>query len=123
MPVASTFAIVCLILLGQLATSSALVLLLVFGAGAGLIGSTIGQSAVAISLYSPGLRATGVGWAAASGRIGSIIGPAIGGAMLSLGLPARDIALAAVVPATAALLILAALIVVSRKHRSIESSR
>ena len=120
---ASTFAIVCLILLGQLATSSALVLLLVFGAGAGLIGSTIGQSAVAISLYSPGLRATGVGWAAASGRIGSIIGPAIGGAMLSLGLPARDIALAAVVPATAALLILAALIVVSRKHRSIESSR
>jgi AAHS family 4-hydroxybenzoate transporter-like MFS transporter len=111
---ASAFAILCLVLLGWFATSPALVLPLVFGTGSGLIGSSIGQSAVAISLYSPGLRATGVGWAAASGRIGSVIGPALGGAMLSLGLPARDIALAAAVPAAAAVLVLAGLVFVDR---------
>jgi MFS transporter, AAHS family, 4-hydroxybenzoate transporter len=120
---ASMLAILCLVLLGRLTASPALALPLVFGGGAGLIGSSIGQSAVAISLYSPGLRATGVGWAAASGRIGAIIGPAIGGLLLSLGLPARDIALAAVVPATAGLLVLAALIAVSRRHRSLEPAR
>jgi AAHS family 4-hydroxybenzoate transporter-like MFS transporter len=108
---ASAFAILCLVLL---ATSPALVLPLVFGTGAGLIGSSIGQSAVAISLYSPELQATGVGWAAAARRIGSIIGPALGGAMLSLGLPARDIALAAALPAASAVLVLAGLVLVHR---------
>jgi MFS transporter, AAHS family, 4-hydroxybenzoate transporter len=111
---AAIVAITCLVLLGWLAASPALVLPLVFGTGAGLIGSSIGQSAVAISMYSPGLRATGVGWAAASGRIGSIIGPAVGGTMLAMGLPAREIALVAVLPAAAAVLVLAGLVFVDR---------
>ncbi len=115
---AAIVAITCLVLLGWLAASPALVLPLVFGTGAGLIGSSIGQSAVAISMYSPGLRATGVGWAAASGRLGSIIGPAVGGTMLAIGFPAREIALVAVLPAAAAVLVLAGLVFVDRGHPS-----
>jgi AAHS family 4-hydroxybenzoate transporter-like MFS transporter len=115
---AAIVAITCLVLLGWLAASPALVLPLVFGTGAGLIGSSIGQSAVAISMYSPGLRATGVGWAAASGRLGSIIGPAVGGTMLAIGFPAREIALVAVLPAAAAVLVLAGLVLVDRGHPS-----
>jgi len=82
----------------------------------------VGQSALAVSYYPlavsyypPEIRTTGVGWAAASGRIGSIVGPALGGLMLALNWSPRDIVLTAVVPAAAALAVLAALAWVDRR--------
>lgn len=74
-------------------------LLLVFGGiGACLVAGTLGQSALAVSLYSPVSRTTGLGWAAAFGRIGSIVGPAMGGMLMSLGAAPRDIVLTVCVP-------------------------
>ncbi|NWJ73931.1 MFS transporter [Pseudonocardia sp. ICBG1122] len=65
--------------------------LLAFGlAGGGLIAGTTGQVGLAVGAYAPHLRTTGVGWAAALGRIGSVAGPALGGLLLALDVGPRS---------------------------------
>jgi len=72
--------------------------------GFGLIGCQTGISAVAASLYPADARGTGVGWAFGVGRVGSILGPALAGGLLTVGLaPAAVIAFAAAPTALAAL--------------------
>jgi AAHS family 4-hydroxybenzoate transporter-like MFS transporter len=51
------------------------------------------------ALYPARIRSTGVGWALGVGRLGGIAGPAIGGALLGLGLPPKQIFLCACIPA------------------------
>jgi AAHS family 4-hydroxybenzoate transporter-like MFS transporter len=97
--------------LGRVPVSQVAVLLLVGVVGAGLVNGIMGQTALAVSFYPPQLRATGVGFGHAIGRVGSFVGPAIGGALLSLGWPARDIVMATVLPAVASI---AVLVVLSR---------
>ncbi|GAA1570551.1 aromatic acid/H+ symport family MFS transporter [Actinomadura kijaniata] len=81
------------------------VLLVVLGGtGLGLVGSQIGQLAMAVALYPAATRTTGVGWAAALGRIGSIVGPAVAGVLLGLSLPGRDIVLLTTLPVLTAAL-------------------
>jgi len=77
--------------------------------GAGLVASCVGQAALAVSIYPSDLRTTGVGCSSALGRVGSIVGPGIGGLMLALGLPAREIVLSACLPVLGAIVILALL--------------
>jgi AAHS family 4-hydroxybenzoate transporter-like MFS transporter len=48
------------------------------------------------------MRSTGVGWALGIGRIGSIIGPALGGLLLSLEWTPRQILMAGMIPAACA---------------------
>ncbi|RUP24984.1 MAG: MFS transporter [Curvibacter sp.] len=79
------------------------VLLMIACMGVGLIGGCLGQAAMAISLYAPAQRTSGVGWAAAWGRIGSIAGPALGGVMLAADRGPREIVLWAGVPVLAAM--------------------
>ena len=47
----------------------------------------IGMNALAAEVYPTAIRSTGVGWALGVGRIGSIIGPLVGGGLLALGWP------------------------------------
>ncbi|KAA9159651.1 MFS transporter [Amycolatopsis acidicola] len=68
------------------------------GAGAGVTASQIGQLTLAVALYAPGTRTTGVGWAAALGRIGSIVGPGVAGILLAFALPGKDIVLLTTIP-------------------------
>lgn len=72
--------------------------------GMGLQAGTVGQIALAVKLYPTATRTSGVGYAAAAGRIGSILGPAIGGMLLSLQMPPGQILLTACVPIAAAAL-------------------
>lgn len=67
--------------------------------GFGVVGGQIGMNAVAACTYPTAIRSTGVGWALGVGRIGSILGPVAGGAMLSLGWTSQQLILAAVAPA------------------------
>ncbi|WP_427008736.1 MFS transporter [Pseudarthrobacter sp. H2] len=67
-------------------------------AGAGITAGSIGQTAIAVSIYEASVRTTGVGWSAACGRMGSILGPAAGGALLALSWPAQDIVLLLAAP-------------------------
>lgn len=56
-------------------------------AGATTIGTLCIVHAFAAQFYPTHIRSTGVGWAAAAGRLGAVAGPALGGYLLSQHLP------------------------------------
>ena len=58
--------------------------LLTFGVGFMIIGSQGGLNALAANFYPTAVRSTGVGWALGVGRIGSIVGPLLGGMFLGM---------------------------------------
>ena len=70
--------------IGQLGHSIVLVTMAIFAAGFCIVGGQIGANALAATFYPTSVRATGVGWALGIGRVGSIIGPLVGGALLAL---------------------------------------
>ena len=73
-------------LIGSATGSAALLAVAVFGAGFCVGGSQIGINALAASFYPTANRATGVSWANAVGRIGSVVGSMIGASLIGLGL-------------------------------------
>jgi AAHS family 4-hydroxybenzoate transporter-like MFS transporter len=89
---------VCVALLGY-SHAIAAILVCTFFAGCGIIGGQTGANALAASFYPTYIRSTGVGWALGIGRVGSIVGPILGGAMLSMHLPLTTIFLVGAVPA------------------------
>jgi AAHS family 4-hydroxybenzoate transporter-like MFS transporter len=69
--------------IGQLGHSAVFVTMAIFAAGFCVVGGQIAANALAAAFYPTSVRATGVGWALGIGRIGSIIGPLVGGALLT----------------------------------------
>jgi MFS transporter, AAHS family, 4-hydroxybenzoate transporter len=67
-------------------------------AGVGVIGAQVGVVALASMSYPVAMRATGLGWALGVGRVGSIVGPAIGGVVVATADDARLVYLGCVVP-------------------------
>jgi len=67
-------------------------------AGVGVIGAQVGVTALASITYPVAMRSTGLGWALGVGRVGSIIGPTIGGIMLATAADPRSVYLGCVVP-------------------------
>ncbi|MGW0005197.1 MFS transporter [Nocardia grenadensis] len=100
---------VFLIVSGFLGADKALLLIVFGGVGLGLQAGMIGQAALAVSLYPDRTAATGVGWASSMGRLGSVLGPIIGGALIALGASTGTIVLLACVPVVAALILVVAL--------------
>lgn len=86
--------------IGQLGHSVAFVTMAIFAAGFCIVGGQIAANALAATFYPTSMRATGVGWALGIGRVGSIIGPLIGGALLTAKWSTESVFVAA---ATAAL--------------------
>jgi AAHS family 4-hydroxybenzoate transporter-like MFS transporter len=68
-------------------------------AGVGIIGGQNASHALSSEFYPTRIRSTGVGWALGIGRIGSIVGPVVGGLLLAQNTPMRDVFWAAVIPA------------------------
>jgi AAHS family 4-hydroxybenzoate transporter-like MFS transporter len=89
--------------------SKILVSLSVFGVGFFISGGQIGGYALAAGYYATSNRATGVAWSNAAGRVGSVIGSMLGGAMLGMGLELRGIILLLTIPALIAAVALFAL--------------
>jgi AAHS family 4-hydroxybenzoate transporter-like MFS transporter len=77
--------------------SSVTVILMITGFG--VIGAQVGITALASMIYPVQMRSTGLGWALGVGRVGSIVGPAIGGVLLATQLDPRTIYLACIAPA------------------------
>jgi len=77
-------------------------LAMTFSTGLAIIGAQGGLNALAARFYPISVRSTGVGWALGIGRIGSIVGPLIGGMFLSVGWKTRDMLLFAAVIAAIA---------------------
>jgi len=70
--------------IGQLGHSIVFVTVAIFAAGFCIVGGQIAANALAATFYPTSLRATGVGWALGIGRVGSIVGPLIGGMLLTM---------------------------------------
>ena len=86
--------------IGQLGHSAIPVTIAIFVAGFCIVGGQIAANALAAGFYPTSVRATGVGWALGVGRVGSIVGPLVGGVLLGLKWSASEVF---VVAATAAL--------------------
>jgi len=70
--------------IGQFGHSIVLVTIAIFAAGFCIVGGQIAANALAATFYPTSVRASGVGWALGIGRVGSIIGPLVGGVLLSM---------------------------------------
>ena len=98
----------------MMAFSSNLMIMSLFTIMAG-IGNNIGQNythGIPATLFPPEVRSTAMGMCLGIGRIGSILGPYIGGLMISLGVPTRINYIVIAVPA-----LLAVLVVISIRIR------
>ena len=93
---------VCVLALSQLGVLSPTLAALVFSAGFCMSGGQTGLNAYAPGCYPTMARATGVSWMLGVGRFGSILGSAVGGALLGLGWGFSAILAALAVPAVCA---------------------
>jgi AAHS family 4-hydroxybenzoate transporter-like MFS transporter len=82
---------------------------LIFGVGLLIIGAQGGIPALCVHLYPESVYATGLGLSVACGRLGSIIGPLVGGYLVSARLGWNRLFLLAAVPAIAAAIAMTAL--------------
>src|SRR5438270_8567122 len=73
----------------------AMLLGVIFFSGMAIIGSQTGANAACGKLYPARMRTSGLGWALGIGRLGGIAAPMLGGYLLSIGLPPRQIFLSA----------------------------
>lgn len=90
---------VFVMLLGSATAVPALLVFAIFGAGFGVAGAQVGINALAAAYYPTASRATGVSWANAVGRVGSVLGSMVGGFLLSLGWDLATVFTVAAVPA------------------------
>jgi len=90
--------------LGPLSSNTALLLSFVFVAGFGVVGGQICMNAVAAAIYPTNVRSTGVGRALGIGRLGSIIGPMVGGMLIANGFTTDTVFICASLIAAAACL-------------------
>lgn len=78
----------------------------IFIAGFCVNGAQNNMNALAAGLYSTPSRATGVGFALGFGRIGSVLGPVVGGALLAAQMPLQTLFVIGALPALIAALAL-----------------
>lgn len=94
--------LVSTLLIGSLAFAAgslSFIMAVTFVLGFTIQGAQGGLNALAASFYPTAMRSTGVGWALGIGRVGSIVGPVLGGVMLSLEWSPQQIFLAGALPA------------------------
>ena len=72
-------AAVFIFLIGNAGASIPLLVMTVFASGMGVIGGQTVSNALTADYYPTAIRATGIGWALGIGRVGSILGPIVGG--------------------------------------------
>jgi len=82
-------------LISLVAMPYGLLLAVTFLAGTTIIGSQTGANGTCGKLYPARMRTSGLGWALGIGRLGGIAAPALGGYLLSLGMPPTHIFLSA----------------------------
>jgi AAHS family 4-hydroxybenzoate transporter-like MFS transporter len=71
---------------------------LVLVTGSGIVGGQAALNALAATMYPTTARSTGVGWALGMGRIGAILAPLAGAALLAAGFSPTEIFASAILP-------------------------
>ena len=84
--------------IGSVATMLPLLVAVVVVAGFCIVGGQPALNALAGTYYPTSLRSTGIGWALGVGRIGSVIGPVVGGQLIGLQWSNAALFVAAAVP-------------------------
>jgi AAHS family 4-hydroxybenzoate transporter-like MFS transporter len=107
------FGAICIGVLATVRLPHLWVMVVLFGAGGGFIGSQLGLNGFAAAIYPANRRSTGIGWALGVGRLGGIAGPIVGGTLLALGLKPTTVMLFACGPGV----VTAALVVALGMHR------
>ena len=113
-----TFAVasISIALIGQPGLSLVWLFVVVFVAGWCIVGAQPGLNALAASYYPTAMRSTGVGAGLGIGRIGAIVGPAIGGQFMAWQWTAQEMFRAAAIPA---MISMAAMIVLLRVMKGV----
>lgn len=93
-------------MIGQPTIALPLLFLVVLVTGFCIIGGQPAVNALAATYYPTALRSTGVGWSLGIGRVGSIVGPVLGGELIRLNWSNSDIFLAMAVPTVISALML-----------------
>jgi len=83
-------------------------------AGLGVLGGQIGLNALSGTIYPTYMRAMGAGWGLGIGRVGSLVGPIIGGYLLAMGIPRPTLLLLDSIPFLLAAIALYAMYVAKR---------
>jgi AAHS family 4-hydroxybenzoate transporter-like MFS transporter len=108
------WAAVCVFFIGAASGSTVLLGVTIASAGLGIIGGQNACHALTAAFYPTAMRSTGVGWALGIGRIGSIVGPVLGGLLLARGTPIGQVFWAAAVPALIATMAAAGIALIGR---------
>jgi len=90
--------------IGELGHNAFLIWVAVFVSGFCVVGGQIAANALAAAFYPTSVRATGVGWALGIGRVGSIVGPLVGGVLLTMKWSTESVFMAAAAAALCAAL-------------------
>src|ERR1700733_1578417 len=85
--------------IGFAAHTAASLFLALFVSGVLVIGAQQNSPAMSVRLYPRRMRAAGAGWQFAAGRLGSILGPIIGGLLFASGIDYETFFLLMAVPA------------------------
>jgi AAHS family 4-hydroxybenzoate transporter-like MFS transporter len=107
-----------ILLIGEAGASVPLLAMAVFASGVGVIGGQTVSNALSADFYPTAIRSTGIGWSLGIGRVGSILGPILGGFLLSYGGSARRVFWFAAVPALIATLAATAVSLMRKKEAS-----
>ncbi|WP_248321387.1 MFS transporter [Caballeronia sp. Sq4a] len=109
----------CVGVIGGVAHVQMWLFVAVFAAGFCIVGGQPAVNALAGHYYPTTLRSTGIGWSLGIGRVGSVIGPLVGGQMIALGWSNVELFHAAAVPVFCSALLVVLLAVVRRERGSV----
>jgi len=102
-------------MIGNVATILPVLLVVVALAGFCIVGGQPALNSLAGTYYPTSLRSTGIGWSLGIGRIGSVVGPVIGGHLIGLQWTNSALFLAAAVPVVVSALAIVRLYFVGRQ--------
>jgi MFS transporter, AAHS family, 4-hydroxybenzoate transporter len=111
-----------LLLVASAGTEVPYIMLVAFIAGFFVIGTQTGANAATALVYPSKMRSTGIGWALGVGRIGSFVGPAIGGLLIGLKWSIPMLFIAAAFPALLAAVMAFSLSVILKKSEAAEKT-
>ena len=103
-------------MIGMVAQTLPWLLAVVFAGGFCVVGGQPAVNALAGHFYPTSLRSTGIGWSLGIGRIGSVIGPLVGGQLIALNWSNAALFHAAAVPVLCSALLVIALAGATRQR-------
>ncbi len=107
---------VCVGMVGGVAHVQLWLFVAVFASGFCIVGGQPAVNVLADHYYPTVLRSTGIGWSLGIGRVGSVIGPLVGGQMITLGWSNVALFHAAALPVFCSAVLVAVLAMVRRER-------